>query len=259
MSSTVATAVDGRTATVTIDRPEKLHALNVGLLEEVIETFVGLPEDVCAVGLQTTGETAFVAGADMNEFRHADNRAEFLAFQHLEREANLSIAQAPAIVVAAVNGVAFGGGFEIALSCDLIIAGESTKFGFPEVTRGLIPGATGGAQWLPRLIGVTKAIELVATGEPITAHKAERLGIVNRVVPDGNVQTASQNVVERLGENAPLAVKAAKRVCRASSYDDLATVFSLGEELTGNLYETRDASEGVQAFFEEREPHFEGR
>lgn len=259
MSEFVKTSVDGRIATVTIDRPEKLHALNRAVLEGLIKAVADLPETVCVIILQTTGDIAFVAGADMNEFRRADDRAEFLAFQHLEREANLAIAEAPAVVVAAVDGVAFGGGFEVALACDLLVAGESARLGFPEVKRGLIPGATGGAQWLPHLVGVPKAIELIATGEPISAHEAHRLGIANRVVPDGEVGEETTAIAETLATNAPLAVKASKRVVRASVYDDLATVFSLGEELTGNLSETDDAMEGVEAFFEDREPQFAGR
>ena len=259
MAEHVTTAVDGRVATVTIDRPEKLHALDRAVLEGLIEAFTDLPGAVCVAILRTTGDTAFVAGADMNEFRRADDRTEFLAFQRLEREANLAIAEAPAVVIAAVDGVAFGGGFEVALACDLLVAGEGAQLGFPEVKRGLIPGATGGAQWLARLVGVPTAIELIATGEPISAHEAHRLGIANRVVPDGEVADETAGLAETLATNAPLAVKAAKRVVRASAYDDLATVFSLGEELTGNLFETDDAREGVDAFFEDREPQFVGR
>lgn len=259
MSEYVTSDHEGMLATVTIDRPEKLHALNTEVLEGLVAVFGEFPEDVCVVIVRTTGDEVFVSGADMNEFRRVGDRREFLAFQSLERLANETIAEHPAVVIAAVDGVAYGGGFELALSTDMIVAGKSAEFAFPEVKRGLIPGATGGAQWLPRLVGLPKAIELIATGAPITAKEAARLGIVNRVVPDGTVEETAHALAGSLLENAPLAVKAAKRVCRSSAYDDLATVFSLGEEITGNLYETMDAQEGVSAFFEDRNPAFEGR
>jgi enoyl-CoA hydratase len=259
MADYVTTDCDDRFATVTIDRPEKLHALDADVLAGLINAFESLPREVCVVVLRTTGDDVFVAGADMDEFRRVDNRDEFLAFQELEREANHTIADHPAVVVAAVDGVAYGGGFELAVSADLLVASESAEFAFPEVRRGLIPGATGGAQWLPRLVGLPKAIELIATGEPVSAAEAQRLGLVNRVVSDDAVEDAARDLADSLLENAPLAVKAAKRVCRASAYDDLETIYSFGTELTGNLYETDDAQEGVDAFFEDRDPEFEGR
>ncbi|MDX1744916.1 MAG: enoyl-CoA hydratase/isomerase family protein, partial [Halobacteriales archaeon] len=143
MTSPVTTAVDGRIATVTIDRPEKLHALNRAVLKGLVEAFSDLPDEVCVAILRTTEDRAFIAGADMNEFQQATDRDDFLAFQKLEREANLAIATAPPVVIAAVDGVAFGGGFEVALACDLMVAGEGVEMGFPEVKRGLTPGATG--------------------------------------------------------------------------------------------------------------------
>lgn len=258
MSDQVTTDRDGPCATITIDRPAKLHALNADILAGLIEAFDDLPREVCVVILRTTGEDVFVAGADMNEFRRFDDRDEFLTFQKLERKANTAITDHSAVVIAAVDGVAYGGGFEVALSADMIVAGESAEFAFPEVKRGLIPGATGGAQWLPAIVGLSKAIELIATGEPITADQAQHLGIVNRVTPDDSVEDAAFEMADSLLGNAPLAVKAAKRVCRASAYGDMETVFSLGEEVIGNLYETTDAEEGVAAFFEDREPVFEG-
>lgn len=259
MSEYVTADHDGFFATVTIDRPEKLHALNADVLAGLIEAFDDLPDEVCVVILRTTGEDVFVAGADMNEFRRVDDCDEFLAFQELEREANAAITDHPAVVIAAVDGVAYGGGFEVAMAADMLIAGESAEFAFPEVKRGLIPGATGGAQWLPRLVGLPKAIELIATGESISAEEAQQLGIVNRVVPDGGVEDAAGELANSMLKNAPLAVQAAKRLCRASAYDDLDTVFSLGEEIIGNLYETADAKEGVAAFFEDRDSTFQGR
>lgn len=259
MSNYVTANTDGRLATVTIDRPDKLHALNANVFAGLIDAFDDLPDKICVVILRTSGEDVFIAGADMTEFQRVNDRDEFLAFQELEREANAAITGHPAVVIAAVDGGAYGGGFEVALSADMLVAGESAEFAFPEVKRGLIPGATGGAQWLPHLVGLPKAIELIATGEPISAAEAQRLGIVNQVVSDGAVEDAANDLADSLLANAPQAVRATKRVCRASAYNDLETVFSLGEEITGNLYDTADAQEGVAAFFEDREPTFEGR
>lgn len=252
---------DGSLATVTIDRPEKLHALNSELMAELSAVLDNVVEDktVVVVILRSTGDTAFVAGADLSEFNEMDDVEAFRAFQEREQALNRQIATLPAVVVAAVNGIAYGGGFEVALAADLIVAGKSAEFAFPEVTRGLIPGATYGAQWLPRLVGLSKAIELIAGGEPVSASEAARLNLVNRVVADGAVDDAATDLAETLSSNAPLAVLAAKRVCTESAYGDLSTVLEYGTEVTTRLFETEDASEGIRAFVDGDEPAFSGR
>jgi enoyl-CoA hydratase/carnithine racemase len=248
---------DGAVATVTIDRPEKLHALNSELMAELSGVLDDVVEDgtVVAVILRTTGDTAFVAGADLSEFDEMADTEAFRAFQEREQALNRQIATLPA----AVDGIAYGGGFELALAADMVVAGESAEFAFPEVTRGLIPGATYGAQWLPRLVGLPKAIELIAGGEPVSADEAARLNLVNRVVADDAVDDAATDLVETLAGNAPLAVRAAKRVCTQSAYGDLSTVLEYGTEVTTRLFETADAAEGIRAFVDGDEPTFEGR
>jgi enoyl-CoA hydratase len=260
MAQYVTVEHDDALATVTIDRPEKLHALNSDLIAELSDALDAVAErEAVAVILRSTGDRAFVAGADLSEFAEMTDAEAFRAFQEREQALNRQIATLPGIVVAAVDGVAFGGGFELALAADVIVAGESAEFAFPEVTRGLIPGATYGAQWLPRLVGLPKAIELIAGSEPISAAEAAQLNLVNRVVADEGVDEAAREFAETLTSNAPLAVRAAKRVCTQSAYGDLSTVLEYGTEVTTRLFETADAAEGLRAFVDGEEPRFEGR
>lgn len=259
MGEHVTVARDGHLATVTVDRPEKLHALDRELMAELTAALSDLESEAVRVAiLRSTGDRAFVAGADLGAFRDSSREA-FLDFQRAEFELNRSLQAHPAVTIAAVDGPAYGGGFELVLASNLVVAGESAEFAFPEVTRGLIPGATGGAQWLPRLVGLPVAIELLATGRSVSADEARRLGLVNRVVADGRVDDAAGTLAEELLANAPLAVRAAKEVAVESLYGDLSPVHAYGREVTARLSQTEDAAEGVAAFFEDRDPEFVGR
>ncbi|MFB6135628.1 MAG: enoyl-CoA hydratase/isomerase family protein [Halobacteriaceae archaeon] len=253
---TVERVEDGDVAVVTIDRPEKLNALRTEVNDGLAAAFERV-EDAVAVVLRSAGAKAFVAGADLEEVRGLSD-AEFGAFQRNARATNDAVADHPAAVVAAVEGLAYGGGFELALAADLVVAGEGARFALPEVGLGLIPGG-GATQRLPRLVGANRAKELLVTGDPIDAETAREWGVVNRVVPDGEVDEAARDLATDVAGNAPLAVREAARVVDEGLESSLATGLSLEQEVTFTLRDTADAAEGLAAFAEDREPEFEGR
>jgi enoyl-CoA hydratase len=257
MSEHVRTETDGRIGTVTIDRPEKLNALTSEMNTAIREAFENFDGDVDAIVLRSAGDRAFVAGADIGEI-HDRTAAEFEAFQKNGRETNDTIAGHSAIVIAAVTGIAFGGGFELALAADMVVAGEGASFAAPEVKLGLVPGG-GATQRLPRVVGPNRAKELLTTGESISAAEARDVGLVNRVVPEGEVDEEAQSLAGSVTENAPLAVKRAKRLVDEGLEMSLDAALSYEQEVTFTLYGTEDASEGIESFVEEREAEFSGR
>jgi enoyl-CoA hydratase len=241
---------------VTIDRPDKLNALNTEIEDALYAEFERLAEeDATVVVIRTEGD-AFIAGADLKEIRGMSTR-EFVEYQKNARETHDYIATHPAVVIAAVDGLAYGGGFEIALAADMIVAGTDATFAVPEVKLGLVPGG-GATQRLPRLVGKNRAKELLTTGNPIDADEARMLGLANRVVPTEEVDEAAQELAAEIDTNAPLAVKEAKRLVNEGTEAALDTGLSYEQEVTFTLYQTADAAEGIDAFAEKRDPEFTG-
>lgn len=257
VSEHVHAETDGRIGTVTIDRPEKLNALTSGINTALREAFEELDGEVDAIVLRSAGDRAFVAGADIEEI-HDRTAREFEQFQRNGRETNDTIANHPAIVIAAVRGIAYGGGFELALAADMVVAGEGAEFATPETKLGLVPGG-GATQRLPRVVGPNKAKELLTTGEPIPAGEAERQGLVNRVVPDDEVEEAARSLADDVAENAPLAVRRVKQLVDEGLEMSLEGALSYEQEATFTLYGTEDAEEGIASFVEDREAEFSGQ
>jgi enoyl-CoA hydratase len=254
---TIALAVADRVATLTLNRPDKLNALNDEMIEELgfAVDEIGERTDIGGVILTGAGR-AFVAGADITELeRHggiaakALSRRGQLAFNRLEA--------LPKPVIAAVNGFALGGGCELAMACHVRIASDAAKFGQPEVKLGLIPGY-GGTQRLPRLVGKGRALQLLMTGEMIDAAEAFRIGLVNRVVPAGELIKAATEMLGQMLANAPLAL--ASCIEMANRGYDLSMGDALHMEATtfGLLAATTDMREGTTAFLEKRPPKFKG-
>jgi enoyl-CoA hydratase len=250
---------DGDLAVVTIDRQEKINALNAEVISELGEVFVGLRDDDAVRGVLLTGagEKAFVAGADIGELAKMDSisgvgvsRSGQSVFNGIERF--------PKPVLAAVGGFALGGGCELALSCHLRIASENARFGLPEVGLGIIPGY-GGTVRLARLVGLGRAVEMTLTGDMIGAERAEEIGLVSAVVPRAELVERGKELLRRITKNGPVAV----RMALESVYRALDT--SAGEaqdfesSLFGLLASTGDMKEGMSAFLEKRTPDFEGR
>lgn len=248
----------GGIAHVTLDRPDKLNALNVGMFMGLIaameEVTASPTARVCI--LHGSGR-AFAAGADIDLYQGTPSQ-EIRRFMDLGRRALDAVATCPKPVIAAVHGYALGGGFELAIACDLIVAAESTRLGLPEVTLGLLPGG-GGTQRLPRLVGRLRANDLLMTGRSLTAAEALEWGLVNRVAPDGGVVDAAVNLAEVIARRAPLAVGMGKRLVQEGLEQPLAVALVHERESTLHLYETEDAKEGIDAFVEKRKPSFHGQ
>lgn len=250
---------DGGITRITVNRPKVLNALNRATLLELNAALDQVEEagDVRAVVLTGAGEKAFVAGADIAEMAAlgAPAAAEFSRLGHrvMNRLDGLD-----AIVIAAVNGFALGGGLELVLACDFAIAAENARLGLPEVKLGVMPGF-GGTIRLARRVGVARARQLIATGEPITAQAAERFGLVNEVVPQDRLLGRVEEITSAVAKNAPRAVAWAKRSTRISAETDFNTAAAYEQELFGMCFATEDQTEGMSAFLEKRPAVWKGR
>jgi enoyl-CoA hydratase len=262
-----APAVDGRpagvddparhVALVTLDRPTQLNALNDALLEALASALERLdadPECRCVV-ITGAGERAFAAGADIKELidQTTESLVEGGSFDVWDR-----VRRVRKPLIAAVRGYALGGGCELAMACDMIVAGDDAQFGQPEIKIGVIPGA-GGTQRLTRAIGKARAMELILTGRPIDAREADALGLVTSVVPAEATLTAALALAGRIASMPPLAVIAAKEAVRAAFEGSLTAGLESERRLFYGLFGSDDQREGMAAFVEKRTPHWSGR
>ncbi len=248
---------DGGTAVVTVDRPDKMNALNAQVQEELADAFDSIsPGEIQAVVITGAGEKAFVAGADVAGMKDM-SALEVREFGRIGTRMTGAIEAAPVPVIAAINGFALGGGAEIALACDMRVAAENARLGFPEVTIGIMPGA-GGTQRLPRTVGSGVARELIFTGRVIDAKEAKEIGLVDRVVGEGEALDAAKGLARQIADNAPIAVKNAKAAMNVARNTDLASGIEHEGDLFALLFATEDAREGMNAFSEQRKPEFKG-
>ncbi len=257
MSETVRLEVKDAIATLTLDRPKALNALNHEVIGELSQRLDEVVEQGARV-LVITGEgKAFVAGADIGEMQDMgpqEARDHARAGHELVRRIEgLSIP-----TIAGVNGFALGGGLELALACDLRIAGSDAVFGLPEVTLGVIPGF-GGTQRLSRLVGLGPALDLILTGRKIDAEDALRLGLVSQVVEPDELLGRVYETAETIASNGPVAIELAKEVTRRGYDGSLQTGDALEAEAFGACFGTEDQTEGMTAFLEKREAAFKGR
>lgn len=246
---------DDGIATVEINRPDKLNALNDEVLNELADVFkaIQVDEDIEAVVVTGSENKAFVAGADIKELREFDNRSGRMASQKGQQIFQL-IEDTRKPVVAAVNGYALGGGAELAMACHLRIAGKNAAFGLPEVGLGIIPGY-GGTQRLACLIGRSRALEMILTGKQVKAEEAKQLGLVNDVVDD-DTEEAAKALLNKIMTNGPLAVRNAIKAVYHSGHR---SGYQVEADLFGQLCETEDFMEGTSAFLEKRKPDFKGK
>jgi enoyl-CoA hydratase len=248
--------VDAGTALVRLNRPKQLNALSGELMEQLAATLEQLDADDGVRAIVVTGnERAFAAGVDISEMASAGAIDMLLGSRVGQLDRIRRVAKP---VIAAVNGWALGGGCELAMTLDLIVAGEGAKFGQPEVNLGVIPGA-GGTQRLTRAIGKARAMAMVLTGEPMTAAQAERAGLVARVVPDELVVEDALAMAAVMASKGPLAIRAAKQAINASYEMALTHGLSLERQLFYLLFASDDQKEGMAAFLEKRPPAFRGR
>jgi len=244
---------------VTIHRPEKLNALNRRVMEELFDCFQALQNDhdVRAVILTGAGEKAFVAGADINELA-VETAVEGKETSRRGHRVLDLIEHLGKPVIAAINGFALGGGCELAMACTLRVAAEHAKFGQPEVKLGVIPGYAG-TQRLPRLVGKCRAMEIILTGEQVTAAEAYRMGLVNQVVPGPELLKAAEKLAQKIVVNAPLAIKFAMEAVNHGMEMTEAEGQFLEATLFGLCCTTADMKEGTRAFLEKRAAKFTGK
>lgn len=246
----------GRVGLVTLNRPQAMNALNNQLMNEVMDALEAFDSNDAVGAMVVTGnEKAFAAGADIKEMSGRSAR-EMQEADHVAVFGRIRSVEKP--VIAAVSGWALGGGCEIALSCDMIVASESAKFGQPEITIGVIPGA-GGTQRLTHAVGKALAMEMVLNNRMLTAQEALHHGLVNRVVPVDSYLDEALKLADEIASRAPLAVRAAKKMINAAYDSSLTDGLAEEKQAFYNLFNTEDQKEGMQAFVEKRRPEWKGR
>jgi len=246
-------------AYVTIDRPKVLNALNMATMEDLREVFTDLAADrgIRVVILTGSGEKAFVAGADINELQK-NNPVEAKAYTHRGQAVLDLIENLGKPVIACINGFALGGGCEIAMACTMRLAAENAKLGQPEVKLGIIPGY-GGTQRLPRLVGTGLAMQILLTGEMISAQEAYRIGLVNEVVPADKLIPRAEEIAAKIIANAPLAIQYCMEAVNQGLNMTLQEGLFLEATLFGICSASEDKKEGTTAFLEKRKANFQGK
>jgi enoyl-CoA hydratase len=246
-------------AYVTVNRPKVLNALNTPTWKDLRTAFEDARDDASIRGVVLTGagSKAFIAGADIGELAHV---AAFEAEQssRFGQEVLDLIENLGKPVVAAVNGFALGGGCETAMACTIRIAVENARFGQPEVALGLIPGG-GGTQRLPRLIGKGRALQLILSGEMISAQEAYRIGLINEIVPAADLMTRAEAILKKIASNAPIAIRFALEAANKGMETSQGEGLLLEASYFGLCAATEDKKEGTAAFLEKRTPQFQGR
>lgn len=243
----------GAVAVVGINRPQALNALNTALLDELKETFDALANETETRAVVLTGEgKAFVAGADIAQMKGFAS-GDAVAYAARGVSVFSSIENLPQPVIAAVNGYALGGGCELALSCDIRIASDRALFGQPEVGLGITPGF-GGTQRLPRIVGMGAAMQIILTGQSIDAAEALRIGLVNAVFPHEVMLESAIGLAQAIAQNAPFAVRAAKRAMRSGADKALETGIADEAKLFSQCFDTQDQKKAMDAFVNKRKP-----
>lgn len=245
-------------AEILLDRPEALNAIDTALAARLAQVFAELAADpqARAVVLAAAGERAFCAGADLKE-RNRMTDAELLRQRAVFRSAYDGLRALPQPAVAAVHGYALGGGCELALSCDLIVADETAVFGLPEAKVGLVPGG-GGTQLAARRLGPGRAADLIFTGRQVDAAEAERIGLADLVVPAGEASRQALDLAARIAANSPVAVRAAKAAIREGSGLPLAAGLAVEDAAWRTAVASADRREGIAAFNAKRPPRWPG-
>jgi enoyl-CoA hydratase/carnithine racemase len=247
----------GHVEVLTINRPEARNAINAAVSSNMSAALDELTDDpeIWVVVLTGSGDKAFSAGMDLKAFAAGEAAATIGAKGGF---GGVTTREFPKPLIAAVNGAALAGGFEIMLSCDLVVAAEHATFGIPEAKRGLIAGA-GGLIRLPKRVPLAVALEMALSGDPIDAQRALGLGLINRVVPADRLLDEALALADRIAENAPLSVRYSKEVVRRAAEVPESEGWAINEAATAIVFPSADAVEGAVAFAEKRKPHWQGK
>ena len=252
----ILTETRGRVGLITLNRPQVMNALNHQLVIEVMDALEGFDHDDSIGAMVITGnEKAFAAGADIKELNEKSGQ-QIKESDHVAAFSRIMNIRKP--IIAAVSGHALGGGCEIALSCDMVVASESAKFGQPEITIGVIPGA-GGTQRLTHAVGKAIAMEMILNNRMLSAREAAQFGLVNRVVAVDQYLNEALKLAEEIASRAPVAVRAAKRMINQAYERPLSDGLREEKQEFYNLFSTEDQKEGMKAFVEKRKPNWKGK
>ncbi len=252
----ILTEIRGKVGLITLNRPKALNALNGPLLSELADALKAFDENDQIGAIVISGsERAFAAGADIKQMASA-SAIEMLKGSFVERFDALQGIRKP--IIAAVAGYALGGGCELAMACDMIVAAENAKFGQPEVTIGVIPGA-GGTQRLTRAVGKAIAMEMVLNNRTLSAEEAERFGLVNRVVPTERYLEEALELAAEIADRAPLAVQLGKEMVNKAFELSLSEALAAERRAFYFLFASEDQKEGMKAFIEKRKPEWKGK
>jgi len=262
MYETILWEKEGEISIIRLNRPEKKNALSIKMKQELNEVLDQLSVDkAIRVIILTGGQDCFCVGADVKEpdgISKLVKEDPIYRITHRWDTIHTKIERLPKPTVAAISGLALGGGLEMALACDLRIASEAAEFGFPEIKIGGLP-AGGGTQRLPRMVGVGKAKEMILLGKTINAAEAYRIGLVNEVVPPNRLIEEAMQIASVLAERPPLALTLAKYVINTGMQMDLNSALDYEASFVTRLYGTEDRAEGIRAFSEKRKPIFKGK
>lgn len=252
----ILTETEDKLGIVRLNRPQVLNALNHELMDELVRALEEFDRaDEIRVIILTGNERAFAAGADIKEMADETTISIMLEdrFATWDRIRNI---KKP--IVAAVSGYAFGGGCELVMNCDIIVASETAQFGQPEITIGVIPGA-GGTQRLTRLVGKHKAMEMILTGKPITAHEAQAIGLVNKIAPVELYLEEAKEIAREIGKKSPVAVRLAKEAVLKAFDTSISEGLQFERKNFYIAFSSEDQKEGMRAFMEKRQASFQGR
>jgi enoyl-CoA hydratase len=247
---------EGAIGIVQLNRPKVLNALNFEIMSELVSGLEELDRDAAVnVIILTGGERAFAAGADLAEMSQI-TPVDLLLGRRFELWDRIRKISKP--IIAAVSGYCLGGGNELAMNCDIVVASESASFGQPEVNVGIIPGA-GGTQRLPRVVGKYKAMEMILTGKSISADEAYRIGLVNHVVPPESLMEEAKKIATDIASKPPISIRSAKEAILKAQDTTLEVGLEFERKAFYMLFATEDGKEGMKAFLEKRKPTFKGK
>ena len=256
---TIVTRQDEDAYIITLHRPDKRNAVSIQMMDEIIAALAAAEAEPTARAVIITGGAAFfAAGADLNEALQVKHAAQGVSYFKRWHRLTAAIENLAKPVVAAIEGYCITGGLELALACDLRVAGAGSSFAITSAKIGTVAGA-GGTQRLPRIVGIARALDILFSADPIDAEEAYRIGLINRLVPKGEALNAARAQIKIYGQRAPLSLALVKRAVHRGMQMDLASAIEFETYLVTTIYGTEDKQEGISAFLEKRTPRFTGK